>query len=127
MRTNLVDSLIVGLAIGGVVLLARWLHGTPLLELSAILLGGLFVTILHILLTGRRAAQPAPAPPEPAEPLPEQAPLHSPRMEWGADGGPSPARRASEPEETEDDSRPARPNGAADRYEEEKDGIIPSG
>lgn len=93
MRTQLIECVVVGAMIGGIVLFARWLvPGQALIQLGMLLIGAIVLIALQRFLVRADPAQPptqpslvvaeqpAPEPPAPIPPPPTM--LHSPRLEW---------------------------------------------
>ena len=93
MRTQLIESVVVGTMIGGIVLFARWLvPDQALIQLGMLLIGAILLIVFQRFLvradptqppiqtTPVVAEQPAPEPPAPIPPPPTM--LHSPRLEW---------------------------------------------
>jgi hypothetical protein len=90
MRTQFIESLILGVIIGAAVLLARWLVPNRLLfEVGFIVVAAVLLTLVQLILVRRRSEAPSEASPPAAPPLAvqeAQTPIHSPQLGWAQPG-----------------------------------------
>ncbi len=92
MRTQLIESVVIGIAIGGIVLIARLISpAQALIQLGIILIGAILLFVIQAFLVRKElkvTPQPASETPPPEAPAPITAPpsmLHSPHLGWAED------------------------------------------
>jgi hypothetical protein len=89
MRTQFIESLILGVIIGATVLIVRWLVPNRLLfEVASIVVAAVLLTLVQLILIRRQNNTPAEgSPAAPPLAIPEaQTPIHSPQFGWAQPG-----------------------------------------